>query len=433
MRTPTRGARSAGRSAESLPPSARRFASSRANPAAHAKSPRATAASAQKAARPSVDPRLNIPPFACLVHHPVFIVAWGAGPLRDSDHELLHDAVFTRPDAAPERPRSDRPAGAGDDAASFRPSGAGRTPDRPPRWAAVIRLPDPGDPPGSADPFGRLAEVAEAYGLPGRWTVLSPREGRFVFSTPWLAGAGEAGEALRGLVDAWTQEAHLRVSVAFDGPFPHGGPDGAKAAFAAEESDAFQRTSASGSRHAAGDLFAFGAGEAEAVPWLRAAARLVAPGTADPWLRKLPDLLIPGLGPAPGAAPNAPKEGRLRRRGEEAPPAKARPAARSEGRTVLGLSAALRRRPPAGWPDELWATVRALWAEHLSVSRAARRLGLHRNTLLYRIERIRQSSDLDPRRFDDAVALFFIDRLLFPDRPFSPLCSLPMAWATDRR
>jgi len=40
------------------------------------------------------------------------------------------------------------------------------------------------------------------------------------------------------------------------------------------------------------------------------------------------------------------------------------------------------------------------------VSEAARRLHVHRNTLVYRLDRLKQETGLDARRFEDAVAMY---------------------------
>ena len=48
-------------------------------------------------------------------------------------------------------------------------------------------------------------------------------------------------------------------------------------------------------------------------------------------------------------------------------------------------------------------TIRAFFQNDLNVSTTARQLFIHRNTLLYRIEKIRKATGLDLRKFDDAV------------------------------
>jgi carbohydrate diacid regulator len=53
----------------------------------------------------------------------------------------------------------------------------------------------------------------------------------------------------------------------------------------------------------------------------------------------------------------------------------------------------------------LATTLEAYFAADCSPGAAAERLGLHRNTLAYRLGRIASLTGLDPRRFDDAVQL----------------------------
>lgn len=47
--------------------------------------------------------------------------------------------------------------------------------------------------------------------------------------------------------------------------------------------------------------------------------------------------------------------------------------------------------------------IRALFRTNLNISEAARRSGIHRNTLLYRLDKIQRATGLDLRCFDDAV------------------------------
>ncbi|MCL6626064.1 PucR family transcriptional regulator [Alicyclobacillus shizuokensis] len=80
--------------------------------------------------------------------------------------------------------------------------------------------------------------------------------------------------------------------------------------------------------------------------------------------------------------------------------------------------AALRQHPPVTsasarvLPDELQATLAGLVRANLNVSEAARLLYLHRNTLLHRIERIREETGYDPRCFEDAMILYVAQALL---------------------
>lgn len=52
---------------------------------------------------------------------------------------------------------------------------------------------------------------------------------------------------------------------------------------------------------------------------------------------------------------------------------------------------------------ELIETAEELFRCHLNISEAARRLYLHRNTLLYRIEKIKNLTDIDIKKFEEAV------------------------------
>jgi DNA-binding PucR family transcriptional regulator len=52
---------------------------------------------------------------------------------------------------------------------------------------------------------------------------------------------------------------------------------------------------------------------------------------------------------------------------------------------------------------ELLSTAEELFKCHLNISEAARKLYLHRNTLLYRIEKIKNLSGLDIKKFEEAV------------------------------
>ncbi|NGQ97094.1 PucR family transcriptional regulator [Brevibacillus sp. SYP-B805] len=47
----------------------------------------------------------------------------------------------------------------------------------------------------------------------------------------------------------------------------------------------------------------------------------------------------------------------------------------------------------------------ALFAHHLNISETARHLYLHRNTLLYRLDKLKDQTNLDPRQFSDAILL----------------------------
>ncbi|MGE5704938.1 MAG: PucR family transcriptional regulator [Clostridia bacterium] len=54
---------------------------------------------------------------------------------------------------------------------------------------------------------------------------------------------------------------------------------------------------------------------------------------------------------------------------------------------------------------EQYTTLDSFFAYHLNISEAARGLYLHRNTLLYRLDKIKEQTGLDPRLFSDAMLL----------------------------
>ncbi|MCR4755595.1 MAG: helix-turn-helix domain-containing protein [Lachnospiraceae bacterium] len=55
--------------------------------------------------------------------------------------------------------------------------------------------------------------------------------------------------------------------------------------------------------------------------------------------------------------------------------------------------------------DEILSTVRKFFDNSLNVSETARQLFIHRNTLIYRLEKLQKITGLDVRVFDDAVIL----------------------------
>jgi len=48
-------------------------------------------------------------------------------------------------------------------------------------------------------------------------------------------------------------------------------------------------------------------------------------------------------------------------------------------------------------------TVFSFFENNLNISETARQLYVHRNTLVYRLEKIQKKTGLDVRRFDDAL------------------------------
>ncbi|RIV24241.1 PucR family transcriptional regulator [Alicyclobacillaceae bacterium I2511] len=63
------------------------------------------------------------------------------------------------------------------------------------------------------------------------------------------------------------------------------------------------------------------------------------------------------------------------------------------------------------WPEEWRTTLTGLLAANLNVSEAARLLYLHRNTLMNRIERIRERTGYDIRHFEDAAMLWLVSAI----------------------
>ena len=82
------------------------------------------------------------------------------------------------------------------------------------------------------------------------------------------------------------------------------------------------------------------------------------------------------------------------------------------GRLIYQLPTALcerflRETFPDGVFDELteedMATIRTFFANSLNISETARQLFIHRNTLVYRLEKLEKVTGLDIRKFDDAM------------------------------
>jgi len=58
--------------------------------------------------------------------------------------------------------------------------------------------------------------------------------------------------------------------------------------------------------------------------------------------------------------------------------------------------------------DEMRISVNQLFTDNLNLSEAARNLFVHRNTLIYRLDKIQKTTGLDLRHFEDAVLMKFI-------------------------
>ena len=55
--------------------------------------------------------------------------------------------------------------------------------------------------------------------------------------------------------------------------------------------------------------------------------------------------------------------------------------------------------------EEMLTTVNKFFENNLNVSETSRQLFIHRNTLIYRIEKLQKATGLDMRVFDDALTL----------------------------
>ena len=60
---------------------------------------------------------------------------------------------------------------------------------------------------------------------------------------------------------------------------------------------------------------------------------------------------------------------------------------------------------PEELDEETLMTVNKFYDNNLNVSETARQLYVHRNTLVYRIEKLKAATGLDIRTFDDALTL----------------------------
>ena len=70
--------------------------------------------------------------------------------------------------------------------------------------------------------------------------------------------------------------------------------------------------------------------------------------------------------------------------------------------------------------EETLITIQKFFENSLNVSETARQLYIHRNTLVYRIEKLEKETGLDIRNFDDAltfkIALMVVSYLQYLDR-----------------
>ena len=78
--------------------------------------------------------------------------------------------------------------------------------------------------------------------------------------------------------------------------------------------------------------------------------------------------------------------------------------------------------------DEMLKTIQVFFQKDLNLSDTARQLYIHRNTLVYRLDKVLRETGLDLRRFDDAVTfrmLMEMDKCKDQTAPAEP--------GTDRR
>ena len=60
-------------------------------------------------------------------------------------------------------------------------------------------------------------------------------------------------------------------------------------------------------------------------------------------------------------------------------------------------------RSPEEFDEETLATIRQFFENNLNVSETSRKLFIHRNTLVYRLDKLQKMTGLDLRVFDDAI------------------------------
>ena len=60
-------------------------------------------------------------------------------------------------------------------------------------------------------------------------------------------------------------------------------------------------------------------------------------------------------------------------------------------------------KSPDDFDEETLTTIDKFFENSLNVSETSRQLYIHRNTLVYRLDKIQKSTGLDLRKFDDAI------------------------------
>jgi carbohydrate diacid regulator len=62
----------------------------------------------------------------------------------------------------------------------------------------------------------------------------------------------------------------------------------------------------------------------------------------------------------------------------------------------------------ASWNKKTKQTLESYFENNLNISKTVRKLGIHRNTMIYRLEKIKQDTGYDPQNFRDAMLLQFV-------------------------
>ena len=75
---------------------------------------------------------------------------------------------------------------------------------------------------------------------------------------------------------------------------------------------------------------------------------------------------------------------------------------------------------PDSFDEETLTTISKFFENNLNVSETARQLYIHRNTLVYRLEKLQKSTGLDIRKFDDAltfkIAMMVVSYMKYMDQ-----------------
>ena len=69
------------------------------------------------------------------------------------------------------------------------------------------------------------------------------------------------------------------------------------------------------------------------------------------------------------------------------------------------LNSIMGRNELENFDPELIHTIECFWENNLNIAETSRKVHMHRNTLIYRIEQVLKKTGLDLRKFDDAVRL----------------------------